>query len=286
MRLWMIVLALWATPAGAQGLRCGEPLDGLNFEVRCTSGLEIAVVNAGVTGALALLRGAITGRVRSLSDAAEVGGAGVAAGLGFALAKHEVGAGRTPVGLALAVAAGSAVENVVEGDHPLARVRLGVAVGDVRLRTPLARRPGPHLAVEIDPLALASVVVLPASGYTPDLSGGALTWRAPGGLGTGHGGNVAGLTLGRVVVVSAVADDGTRRHELVHALQSRQSGAVGPYGTLGALRSRWRRTSAGGRVSWDVRTGIPSATLGALDRALLGYGASLAETEAYTLGRD
>ena len=280
----LALLVALAPAASGQPLRCGDEIEpGRRIECAPTAG--IAAANVGLMAGLALVRAAVDGRLRAWSDVAEVAGAGAAAGLGFALAKHEVGAGRVLPGVALGYASASALENVVEDDHPLAYARVGVAFADVRLRTSFARRPGPEVAVELDPVGLVGLAVLPASGYRPSLAGGALTYRAPAGLGVGTepGLTAAGATLGRLVVLEDEADDLVRRHEVVHALQSQQLGAAAPYGTLGRIAPRLRWTSGGGRVRWDVRSGAAPVVLSLAEGLLLDYEDRPTEVEAFSL---
>lgn len=246
----------------------------------CPSRTEIAVVNAGLTGVLALARGAASGRVRSWTDAARIAGVGAAGGLGFALAKREAGAGRLLAGLSLVYGTASVVENVAEGAHPLARIRVGVGPVDVRVRTPLARHAVPVLAVEVDPLGVASLVVLPAAGLRPSLAGGVLTWRDT----DTSTGAVLGVAVGQVVVLDS-ADPVVRHHEIVHTFQSRQVGAVAPFGTAGSLIPALRRTSLDGRVSWNLRSGVPTGVLGGLILAAQPYDQRYFEREAYALER-
>lgn len=277
MRPLLLALALAPTLASAQP-------DCFEGE-RCLSGLEIAAVNVGVTGVLALARGAATGNVRSWADAARTVGVGAASGLGFALAKREIGAGRTYTALPLVYASASVVENVAEGEHPLGRLRLGLGPADVRVRTPLAHEPSPLVAVEIDPLAAAALVALPLAGFRPELNGGVLFWRSPDRFLQVGNVTTSGVSLGRVILVGQGELAVTKRHEAVHALQSRQVGAVAPFGTAGALVPGLRRTSLGGRVSWDVRTGIPTGAFAGAEVALRSYDDRYLEREAFALER-
>jgi len=43
------------------------------------------------------------------------------------------------------------------------------------------------------------------------------------------------------------------RHELAHAVQALQAGAVTPYYRLGALWPEWDRSLLGNTVAWDVQ---------------------------------
>lgn len=268
----------------ASGTAAAQEFDDCAYR-SCMSRAEIGAVNAGVTGALALARGAVTGTVRSWPDAARVFGVGAAGGLGFALAKREIGKGRSTTALPLVYASASVVENVATGEHPLGRVRVGLGPADVRVRTPFASRPGPLVEVEVDPLATAALVVLPLAGYRAELNGSFLFWRSDEDYFSTSNGLASGVALGRVIVVSNEAFAETLRHEAVHALQSRQAGAVAPFGTAGSIVPSLRRTSFGGQVSWDVRTGIP-ALVGGLSIVVQPYNRRFIEREAAALARD
>ena len=258
---------------------CGD--DTSSGTIRCTGDAELVAFNVGVTAAFAVIRGTAEGRVRSWRDVAEVAGAGALAGAGFALAKQQVGSGRTLLGVGLGFASSSLVENVAEGEHPFAYLRAGLGPADLRVRLPFAMRPGPEAAVEVDPLAAGALVVLPLQGYRPFLRGGVLTYEAPEDRSRAFS---RGGTLGQVVFIGAGEPPEARRHEIVHSIQFRQCGATLPYGTAGDIVGWARRTSSSGRVTWDVRTG--TGTLGcAVGSTTFPYGSSPLEMEAYSVAR-
>ena len=246
---------------------------------------RIALANVGLTSLFTVARGVIEGRVRSVGDAAEVAAWGAVAGAGFYAAKDQVGRGRGVLGVGLAFASASVAENAAAGGGVAGHVRVGFGPVDLRLRTPLATRPGPALGVEIDPLGAVALVAVPITGGRPVVRGGVLTYDHPALERTGTGGTYApGKALGRVVLTEAAPQDLVVRHETIHLVQAVQASAVTPYGTLGSAWRGGRRTTRGGAVQWDLRTDWLYGVVGGLDRLLAdgpedGWG----EFEAYEL---
>ena len=271
---------LVAAPTSAQprpGLETGGP--ALSERQR------IALANVGLTSLFTVARGVVEGRVRSVGDGLEAAAWGAAAGAGFYAAKDQVGRGRGALGVGLAFASASLAENAATGSGPLGHVRVGFGPLDVRVRTPLATRPGPAFGVDVDPLAAVALVAVPLSGGRPVVRGGVLVYEHPALNRPDTGGTYApGTTVGRVVLTERDPDDHVVRHETVHLIQAVQIGAVTPYGTLGGVWPRVRRTTSGGAVQWDVRVDWLYAGLGGLDKLLAdGPEDGWAEAEAYAL---
>ena len=281
MRTALLLALLCSASAAAQVVEVGgQPID------RAWSERErIALANVGLTSLFTLARGVAEGRVRSVRDGLEVAGWGAVAGAGFYAAKDQVGRGRGALGVGLAFASASLAENAAAGGGVAGHVRVGFGPLDLRLRTPLATRPGPALGVEIDPLGAVALVAVPLSGGQPVVRGGVLMYDHPALDRTG-GGNTRtpGTAIGRVVLTEEDPDDLVVRHETIHLIQAVQASAVTPYGTLGSVWRGGRHTARGGAVQWDVRTDWLYGTVGGLDRLLAdgpedGWG----EFEAYTL---
>ena len=246
---------------------------------------RIALANVGLTSLFTLARGVAEGRVRSVGDAAEVAAWGAVAGAGFYAAKDQVGRGRGALGVGLAFASASVAENAAAGGGVAGHVRVGLGPVDLRLRTPLATRPGPALGVEIDPLGAVALVAVPLSGGHPVARGGVLMYAHPALERTSSGGpHTPGMAVGRVVLTEEEPEDLVVRHETIHLVQAVQASAVTPYGTLGGVWRGGRRTSRGGGVQWDLRADWLYGAVGGLDRLLAdgpedGWG----EFEAYEL---
>ena len=275
MRTAFALVLLHAVPAVAQ-MRPSEPA---GFDVSDRE--RIALANVGLTSAFTLARGIAEGRVRTVRDGVEVAAWGAVAGAGFYAAKDQVGRGRGALGLGLAFASASLAENAAVGGGVAGHVRAGFGPVDLRVRTPLATRPGPALGVEVDPLGAVALVAVPLTGGRPVVRGGALVHLHPALLRDWRGG-ASGSTAGRVIVVDKLQDP-ILRHEAVHLVQGLQASAATPYGRLGDLWRGGRRTSAGGAVQWDVRTDWLTAALGGLSLALAGDGQPWPEVEAYEL---
>ncbi|MDT0630122.1 hypothetical protein RQM47_03165 [Rubrivirga sp. S365] len=276
-----LLIVLAAAPATAQPRPGRGGVDEPTFPER----ERIALANVGLTSLFTVARGVVEGRVRSVGDAAEAAAWGAVAGAGFYAAKDQVGRGRGALGLGLAFASASRAENAATGGGPLGHVRVGFGPLDVRLRTPLATRPGPAVGVEVDPLAAVALVAVPLSGGRPVVRGGVLMYVHPAlnpeEIGVQY---ASGRAVGRVVLVQEEPDDDTIRHEAIHFLQMVQASAVTPRGTLGSVWQGGRRTTRGGAVQWDVRTDWLAAALGGLDKLLAdGSKDGWAEAEAYEL---
>lgn len=246
---------------------------------------RIALANVGLTSAFALARGVVEGRVRSVQDGLEVAAWGGVAGAGFYAAKDQVGRGRSALGLGLAFASASIAENAATGGGVAGHVRVGFGPADLRLRTPLATRPGPAVAVEVDPLGAVALAVVPLTGGRPVVRGGVLMYNHPA-LNRTEGGGVysPGMAVGRVVLTEGDPRDLVVRHETIHWVQAIQTSAVTPYETVGALWPSARLTSRNGSVRWDVRADWLYAVLGSLNAALAGDPEDgWPEVEAYEL---
>lgn len=273
------LLLLLAAPAAAQ-VRTPAPPDPLLSDRE-----RIALANVGLTSLFTVARGLAEGRVRSVGEAAEAAAWGAVAGAGFYAAKDQVGRGRGALGVGLAFASASLAENAAVGGGVAGHVRAGFGPLDLRVRTPLATRPGPALGVEVDPLGAVALVAVPLSGGRPVVRGGVLTYAHPA-LERKESGvfYTPGVAVGRVVVTEEDPRDLVVRHETIHVLQAVQAGAVTPYGTLGSVWRGGRRVSRGGAVQWDVRTDWLYATLGGLDKILAdGPEDGWVEFEAYGL---
>ena len=246
---------------------------------------RIALANVGLTSLFTLARGVVEGEVRSVGDGLEAAAWGAVAGAGFYAAKDQVGRGRGALGVGLAFASASVAENAAAGGGVAGHVRVGFGPVDLRLRTPLATRPGPALGVEIDPLGAVALVAVPITGGRPIVRGGVLTYDHPALDRTSSGGlHTPGTTIGRVVLTEEDPYDLVVRHETIHLIQAVQASAVTPYGTLGRVWRGGRRTTRGGAVQWDLRTDWLYGVVGGLDRLLAdgpedGWG----EFEAYEL---
>lgn len=274
-----LLLVLLCSAASAQ-VKTPAPPDPLFSERE-----RIALANVGLTSVFALARGLAEGRVRTVRDGVEVAGWGAVAGAGFYAAKDQVGRGRGALGLGLAFASASLAENAATGGGVAGHVRVGFGPADLRLRTPLATRPGLAVAVEVDPLGAVALVAVPLTGGRPVVRGGALTYVHPALERQQSGGfYTPGMAVGRVVLTEDDPRDLVVRHETIHLVQAVQASAVTPYGTLGSAWRGGRLTSRGGAVRWDVRTDWLYGALGGLDKLLAdGPEDGWAEFEAYGL---
>ena len=246
---------------------------------------RIALANVGLTSLFTVARGVAEGRVRSVEDGLEAAAWGAVAGAGFYAAKDQVGRGRGALGVGLAFASASLAENAAAGGGVAGHVRVGFGPLDLRLRTPLATRPGPAVGVEVDPLGAVALVAVPLTGGRPVVRGGALMYDHPALDRTDSGDtHTPGTTIGRVVLTEEDPDHLIVRHETIHLIQAVQTSAVTPYGTLGSVWRSSRHTTPGGAVQWDVRADWLYATLGGLDKLLAdGPEDGWAEAEAYEL---
>ena len=278
MRTALALIALvCAASASAQVVEVGgQPIDQ-----RWSERERIALANVGLTSAFAVVRGVAEGRVQSVRDGAEVAAWGAVAGAGFYAAKDQVGRGRGALGLGLAFASASLAENAATGGGVAGHIRVGFGPLDLRLRTPLATRPGPAVGVEVDPLGAVALVAVPLTGGRAVVRGGSLVYVHPALLRDLRGG-ASGTAAGRVVVVDKLQDP-ILRHEAIHVVQAVQISAVTPYGTLGSLWRGGRFTSGGGAVRWDVRADWLTGALAGLSVVLAKDGLPLSEVEAFEL---
>lgn len=212
---------------------------------------QVLAVNVGGTAALVLGRGALEGEVRGLGDGAEMLGWGAAAGAGFYAAKDLSGRGHPALALGVAALAGSVAENAARGGGILGHVRVPLGLVDLRIRTPLATRDGPRLALEADPLVVGATLTLPLQGGRPRLRRGVAVFEYDD-LGGGAGYTRRGRTVGRVILIERDAPPAVLAHETIHRIQALQAAAVTPYGTLGAFAVT-RPTAADGAIQFDVR---------------------------------
>ena len=187
---------------------------------------RIRASNIGVTAIATLASRAAQGKLRSSEDVATALGAGALSGLGFYHSKALAARGRFGTALALSYASASIAENAAEGEHILGAVRYGFGPLDVRLRTPLSRRDRPPAVLEVNAASAVTMAALPILGYRPDLEAGALVFRGDG-RSTETGPDRIGFAIGRTVGLDTDRAD-VVAHEMVHAVQSFQVGAVTP----------------------------------------------------------
>lgn len=247
------------------------------------SAVRIAAFNVALTGAFALARGLLEGRVEHPHDALRTALGGAVSGYGFYQSKRLIGRSHETAAMALAYASASVAENAAQGRHPLSHVRFGPGPVDLRVRTPLARGDGPALAIQINAVSAAAAVVLPFAGYRPAFRGGTFVFLRDAPFGENGSLIGAGRAFGRTILLYDEAPAVARRHELIHFAQALQVGAVTPYHTLSDVWPRFGRAPSHERaVSWDVQIDWLYGALGAFS-ALAPYERRWAEVEAYSL---
>ncbi len=242
------------------------------------------LINAGVTGGLAVVRGLLTDRVNSPAEAARTFAFSAAGGYGFYESKRLVGRGHFLRGMALAYGSVSLVENTSRGRAPLSFLRLGAGPLDLRVRTPFARKETqentPRVSIQINALTALSSVVLPLFDYEVSLYKGTVFHRSPDLLGSEKLSPRRAMTFNRTVVLGPGAPRSDLRHELIHAVQSLQVSSVTPFYRLTDFGVKLPQP--GNSVNWDIQidwlyTGLGLASLST------DYEDRWAEIEAYTL---
>jgi hypothetical protein len=245
---------------------------------------RLALVNAGLTGGLAVVRGLLTGRVDSPGQAARTFTYSAAGGYGFYRSKRLVGRGHFIGGIALAYGSVSIVENASRGEAPLSFLRVGAGPLDARIRTPFAgeetRRKTPRLSIEINAVTALGLLLLPLFDYEPGLYKGTFFHRSQNILGGKESAPRRAVAFNRTVVLGPEAPWSDLRHELIHTIQSLQVSAITPYYRISALGLDLPQP--GRSVHWDMQIDWLYSALGVLSLRW-DYEDRWAEIEAYGL---
>jgi hypothetical protein len=250
---------------------------------------RIAAINVGLTSALAVARGVVTGEVRSVRSAGRHALYGAGSGLAFYQAKRMVGQGHEWTGIALAYGTMSVLRNVGTGEHPLGTLCAGPGPLDFCVRTGLDPSSDFGLRTEVNALASVSTVVMLVTGNMPEFRAGTLHFRSRQPLGFDDGFIRTGYALGRTIMLAPHAGDGTWQHELIHYVQALQIASVAPGYTARGLMQLLAGTEMSRDVhrarSWDVQIDWLLMGVGAIN-SFIPYERQWNEIEAYRLTTD
>lgn len=245
---------------------------------------RVALLNAGLTGGLAVIRGLLTDRIDTPGQALRTFTYGAGGGYGFYQSKRLIGQGNIICGLALGYGSVSVVENTSRGQAPLSFLRLGTGPLDVRVRTPFAREitveEAPRLSIQLNAISAVSSILLPLLDYESSLYKGTLFHRSPHILGNARSHPRRAIAFNRTIVLGPNAPRSDLRHELIHTVQSLQVSAVTPFYRLADLGINVPQ--AGHSIQWDVQIDWLYTILG-LASLRVDYEDRWAEIEAYTL---
>lgn len=246
---------------------------------------ELAVVNAVTTGTLSLVHAWLSGNVESRSDAVLAFAGGAVGGLGFYEAKRLIATEHEVSGIALAHLSASLVRNIAHAENPLSLLCAGPGPVDVCFRTGLQRGQNPGLVVEANALAVGALVVLPMLGVRPAFRSGHLYYLTDRSLGTRGDFTRRGAAFGRTIVVHRHAPREIWAHEMIHAVQSMQIGAVTPYRHFSSFMPEASHGRGTQKVlSWDLQVDWLFLGVGAVTE-LAPYHRQWTELEAYRLTR-
>ena len=175
-----------------------------------------------------VVRGLVSGQVKSVGDALKLAAYGGASGYGFYQAKNLVAKGNIAAGVALANLSASVCENVSMGQHPLAYIGYSIGFSRVRIATPLAKKPAAIINFDISARDIVSTVMAlkHADGLT--FKGGLLAFTAK----ESYKNNATGWTFGPYATVMDGAGSMVLGHEAVHVIQNLQLSAASPYEPL------------------------------------------------------
>jgi len=191
---------------------------------------KIRTLNIGVQAVMTLVSGAVQGKVHGLSDVARCLGSGAVAGYGSYEAKIFVSRGHVQRGWLTANVASSLSENAAAGRNPVSQ--LGYTAGPIRLRfaVPGLDRDGDaYVYVDASVYEMATLVRSFQDNDRMRFRSGLIAFErdtlypADDGIGP-----FTGTTWGIYPAVWTGAGKEVWHHEVIHAIQSLQGGAVEP----------------------------------------------------------
>lgn len=172
-----------------------------------------------------VVRGIVSGKVKSVGDALKMAAYGGAAGYGFYQAKNLVSNGNITAGVALANLSASISENVSYGHHPLAYIGYTLGFSRIRVATPLAKNPRAIINLEISAHDIVNTFMALKYADSFSFKGGLLTFSAS----EAYKNNALGWTFGPYATTMQGASDIVLGHEAVHVIQNLQLAAASPY---------------------------------------------------------
>jgi hypothetical protein len=193
------------------------------FPVFAADRQRVAAINVGATSLLTYLSCVVQKKVR----VATCFGAGAVAGLGFYQAKRMAGRGDVTAAWLTANLATSLVENTTAGEHPLSRI--GYTFGPVRFRaaTPFDR--GGESLLDVDLSAVETGFLVRAVNDADDLDiRDGMLWAETHQRESEGNLIFDGYTWGLYPGVWVHAEEHTRNHETIHAVQALQLDSVEP----------------------------------------------------------
>ena len=172
-----------------------------------------------------VVRGIVSGQVKSVGDALKMVAYGGAAGFGFYQAKNLVAKGNITSGVALANLSASVCENVSYGQHPLAYIGYTLGFSRIRIATPLAKNPRAIVNLEISAHDIVNTFMAVKHADSFSFKGGLFSFSAK----DAYKNNALGWTFGPYATTMQNAPDRVFAHEAVHVIQNLQLAASSPY---------------------------------------------------------
>jgi hypothetical protein len=209
-------------------------------ELKATSNGAVLAGNVIGTGVGTLLRGLITGNIKSFKDVSKCFIYGSVAGLGFYQSKAMAGKGNILAGVLLANLSASVAENVAMGEGPLDYLGFSFPFVHLQIATPLAKNPAAILDASFCSRDIISFVSSISKAKHVSFRNGLLTFTADEPLSKG----VLGWTTGIFPTTLTGGSEQTMDHEAIHAIQSLQLMAVSPEPFLARQSNSERSTRA------------------------------------------
>lgn len=190
-------------------------------------------INILGTSIFTCIAGAIQGKFTDYKDVLAALGFGALGGYGFYESRKIVGRGDVAEGVALSYLSSSVVENVSLGENPLAYLRYGTGPLEVRLATPLAKRPKAWISLETDPIELLTFgyfctkidEIKFRDGLVYGIENEEILTEE---FYTNEPADTHGSTIGRFVIMERKHLDSQTvwRHEAIHVTQNLQYGSI------------------------------------------------------------
>ena len=197
---------------------------------RAANRRDLLIANVGITAGLTLFGAWLEGNVEDWPTAFKTFGYGGLGGYGFYEAKELAGKDKIGAGMVLTWASASLVENVKDGEHPLAYARYGLGPIDLRIATPWVKDKKASVLVDFNVPQAASFAIALSKGENPGIRYGNFYSLSDDSLGKIDGTNfdIGASTYGRSLVFSPGQDRFQElwQHESVHVMQAVQLGAV------------------------------------------------------------
>jgi hypothetical protein len=209
-------------------------------ELKATSNGAVLAGNVIGTGVGTLLRGLITGNIKSFKDVSKCFIYGSVAGLGFYQSKAMAGKGNILAGVLLANLSASVAENVAMGEGPLDYLGFSFPFVHLQIATPLAKNPAAILDASFCSRDIISFVSSISKAKHVSFRNGLLTFTADEPMAKG----VLGWTTGIFPTTLSNGSEQTMDHEAIHAIQSLQLMAISPEPFLARKSDSERSTRA------------------------------------------